>query len=76
MQGSDVVSDNEKDAKSSASPIPPQAVDAVGRKLKARYDEMLRAPIPDKLLQLLDDLDRSQEQQGQDGKKSANKGGE
>lgn len=41
-------------------PMPPQAVDAVGRKLKASYDQMLREPIPDKLMQLLDELDRSQ----------------
>ncbi len=46
---------------SAMNPMPPQAVDAVGRKLKATYDEMLREPIPEKLLQLLDDLDQTKE---------------
>jgi len=41
-------------------PMPPQAVDAVGRRLKASYDRMLREPIPDKLIQLLENLERSQ----------------
>jgi len=40
--------------------MPPQAVDAVGRRLKASYDRMLREPIPDKLIQLLESLERSQ----------------
>lgn len=39
--------------------MPEHAVDAVGRKLKAIYDEMLREPIPDKLMQLLDELDNA-----------------
>lgn len=45
--------------KKGGAALPSQAVDAVGRKLKASYDQMLREPIPEKLLQLLDKLDRS-----------------
>lgn len=47
-------------AKSSGNAMPSPAVDAVGRKLKARYDQILREPIPDKLMQLLDDLESSE----------------
>lgn len=36
---------------------PAAATDAVGRKLKASYGELLREPIPDKFMQLLQQLD-------------------
>lgn len=42
------------------APMPVNAVDAVGRKLKASYDQMLREPIPDKLMELLDQLEQSE----------------
>lgn len=37
--------------------LPAAAADAVGRKLKASYSELLREPIPDKFMQLLQQLD-------------------
>lgn len=51
-----------KGGKDRRSPqLPPQAVNTVGRVLKASYDQMLREPIPDKFMQLLEDLERSQQ---------------
>jgi hypothetical protein len=32
----------------------------LGRKLKATYDELLRQPVPDRIRQLLEDLDRQE----------------
>ena len=37
--------------------MPAAATDAVGRKLKESYGELLREPIPDKFMQLLQQLD-------------------
>ena len=39
---------------------PAAATDAVGRKLKASYGELLREPIPDKFMQLLQQLDEGE----------------
>ena len=43
--------------------------DAIGRSLKAHYDDLVRAPVPDKFLELLDRLEakeQSSESQGGD----------
>lgn len=62
--------------------LPLQAVDAVGRKLKASYDQMLREPIPDKFMELLERLERGPdcEEEKDDGPKgqgtTADKDGE
>ena len=71
-----MVSDNNQKAGKLNSPMPPQAVDAVGRKLKARYDEMLQEPIPDKLMQLLDKLDHTPAKEGEDAPDTADRGEE
>ncbi|RBP01273.1 hypothetical protein DFR50_15735 [Roseiarcus fermentans] len=34
-----------------------KVLDAIGRALKAHYDDLVRAPLPDKFLDLLADLD-------------------
>jgi Anti-sigma factor NepR len=50
-----------KAAKAAASAGAPAAVDRyIAGRLKAIYDEAVAEPIPDRLLQLLDRLDRSE----------------
>ena len=71
-----MVSDNNQKAGKLSSPMPAQAVDAVGRKLKARYDAMLKEPIPDKLMQLLDQLDHKPTKEGKDALDTADRGEE
>lgn len=36
--------------------LPPEAQDVITRKLKASYDELLRAPLPDRFGELLNQL--------------------
>jgi hypothetical protein len=40
--------------------------EAIGRALKAHYDDLLRAPVPDKFMELLDRLE-AKEQNSQSG---------
>lgn len=40
--------------------LPSEAQDVITRKLKASYDELLRAPLPDRFGELLDQLARAE----------------
>jgi hypothetical protein len=69
-------SENEKMADKSpvevASPDPAPAVDAhiqglLGRKLRENYDEVVREEVPDRFLQLLDELKRKEKASPKDG---------
>lgn len=42
-----------------------QVQDHIGRQLRAVYDDVLNQPVPDRLLELLDQLDR--EKKGREG---------
>ncbi|MEO1280481.1 MAG: NepR family anti-sigma factor [Pseudomonadota bacterium] len=42
----------------SAPPLPDEAVDAVSKKLKSDYGKLLSEPVPDRFLELLNQLDQ------------------
>ena len=41
----------------SESPLDTKVLDAIGRALKAHYDELVHAPLPDRFVQLLHSLE-------------------
>lgn len=49
------------ESKKEKKPLPSAAEDAIGRQLKAIYDEVAEEPVPDRFLELLQKLDEKQE---------------
>ncbi|MCH9809517.1 MAG: hypothetical protein K0U74_17485 [Alphaproteobacteria bacterium] len=47
------------DSRPKAPEMPDAAIDAVGRKVKQSYEKLLKEPIPDRLIELLDQLEQS-----------------
>jgi len=56
---------------SAARGLDPRSQEAIGRALKAHYDDLVRAPVPDKFMELLDRLEATEQsaksQSGNDG---------
>lgn len=53
---------------SAARGLDVKSQEAIGRSLTAHYDDLVRAPVPDKFLELLDRLDaKEQSPKSQDG---------
>ena len=52
--------DQERDAEKRE--LPPEAQDAIGRKLRAHYGELVEQPLPDKFRDLLEQLAKSEKQ--------------
>ncbi|RKF06929.1 hypothetical protein DEM25_009835 [Oceaniradius stylonematis] len=56
--------DTSKDGK--ARPLNEMAVRQIGKKLRESFDEVVKEPVPDRFAALLDELEKSEGQQGQD----------
>lgn len=53
----DAFDDDEKDEDGKPTVLDPRIQEAIGRSLKAHYDDLVREPIPDRLLVLLAELE-------------------
>lgn len=53
----DAFDDDEKDEDGKPIVLDPRIQEAIGRSLKAHYDDLVREPIPDRLLVLLAELE-------------------
>jgi hypothetical protein len=53
-----------KIASAGAPELDPKIQDAIGRALKAHYDDLVSAPIPDRLLVLLSELEAKEQGHG------------
>ena len=53
------------------APLDTKVLDAIGRALKAHYDDLVKAPLPDRFLDLLADLEE-EERRGEAHKGDAN----
>ena len=49
------------------APLDAKVLDAIGRALKAHYDDLVHAPLPDRFLDLLADLDWEERTAGSKG---------
>jgi Anti-sigma factor NepR len=47
--------------------LDPKALEAIGRALRAHYDDLLHAPLPDKFFDLLSQLEAAEQRANQDG---------
>ena len=45
--------------------LDPRIQDAIGRSLKAHYDDLIKAPVPDRFLVLLAELEAKERRNGQ-----------
>jgi hypothetical protein len=45
--------------------LDPRIQEAIGKSLKAHYDDLIRAPVPDRFLVLLAELEAKERQNGQ-----------
>ncbi|WP_439574033.1 NepR family anti-sigma factor [Phreatobacter sp.] len=61
----DAFDDPEKDDDGKPAVIDPRIQDAIGRSLKAHYDDLVKEPIPDRLLVLLAELEAKERANGQ-----------
>jgi hypothetical protein len=57
--------DGERDDESQDIELDPRIQDAIGKSLKAHYDDLISAPIPDRLLVLLAELEAKERRNDQ-----------
>jgi len=58
--------DDKSDDKDSVDVVlDPRIQDAIGKSLKAHYDDLIKAPVPDRFLVLLAELEAKERQNGQ-----------
>jgi Anti-sigma factor NepR len=57
-------SDADDNGKTCAAELDPKIQEALGRALKAHYDDLVSAPIPDRLLVLLAELEAKEQGHG------------
>jgi hypothetical protein len=53
--------------------LDPKALDAIGQALKAHYDELVYAPLPDKFVELLARLELEEQRAATKGRRDASK---
>jgi len=53
-------SNSVKTSQSDDPPLDAKVLDALGRALTAHYEDVVRAPLPDRLLALLEDLEKQE----------------
>jgi hypothetical protein len=53
-------SNSVKTSPSDDPPLDAKVLDALGRALTAHYEDVVRAPLPDRFLDLLDDLEKKE----------------
>ena len=51
--------------------LDPKVLDTIGRALKAHYDDLVHAPLPDKFLDLLARLENEEQREERQGKPNA-----
>ena len=51
--------------------LDPKALEAIGRALKAHYDDLVHTPLPDKFVELLDRLEVEEQRKTSQGKRHA-----
>lgn len=51
--------------------LDPKVLDTIGRALKAHYDDLVHAPLPDKFLDLLAQLENEEQREERQGKPNA-----
>jgi hypothetical protein len=51
--------------------LDPKALEAIGRALKAHYDDLIHAPLPDKFVELLSRLEAKERLSGGKGRRDA-----
>lgn len=63
----ELVDNNDKDGKDDEREIvlDPRIQEAIGKSLKAHYDDLIKAPMPDRFLVLLAELEAKERRNGQ-----------
>jgi hypothetical protein len=51
--------------------LDPKVLETIGRALKAHYDDLVHAPLPEKLLDLLDRLEKEEQRENPEEKPDA-----
>jgi hypothetical protein len=51
--------------------LDPKALEAIGRALKAHYDDLIHTPLPDKFVELLDRLEVEEQRKTSLGRRNA-----
>ncbi len=49
--------------------LPPDARNKIGQRLKTMYDNVVQQPVPDRFVQLLDELDSKRKRGGHDAER-------
>ena len=66
MQQDDITDNGAKDEGGRIeATLDPKVQEALGRSLKAHYDDLIKAPIPDKFLVLLAELEAKEQRHGE-----------